>query len=39
MAGEYAVIGIGRFGEALARRLTQLGQPVLAVDNRMERTA
>ncbi|MFB6352408.1 MAG: TrkA family potassium uptake protein [Bradymonadaceae bacterium] len=37
MAGEYAVIGIGRFGEALARRLTQLGQPVLAVDNRMER--
>ena len=37
MAGEYAVIGIGRFGEALARRLTDLDQPVLAVDQNMDR--
>lgn len=37
MSGEYAVIGIGRFGESLARGLTELGQPVLAVDDREER--
>lgn len=31
--GEYAVIGLGRFGSALARKLVLLGNTVLGIDN------
>lgn len=30
---EYAIIGLGRFGSSLARRLEALGHPVLGIDN------
>jgi trk system potassium uptake protein len=30
---EYAIIGLGRFGSSLARRLESLGHPVLGIDN------
>lgn len=33
---EYAVIGLGRFGSALARRLEQLNHTVLGIDSRPE---
>lgn len=36
MAKEYAVIGLGQFGEAIARSLAREGQSVLAVDQEME---
>jgi trk system potassium uptake protein TrkA len=36
MAGEFAVIGLGQFGMALAKNLAAQGQSVLAVDNNME---
>ncbi len=32
----FAVIGLGRFGTSLARRLSSLGNEVLAIDNDME---
>lgn len=35
--GKFAVIGIGFFGENLARSLAELGNEVLAIDSRMER--
>lgn len=35
--GKFAVIGLGFFGENLARALTELGNEVLAIDNNMER--
>ncbi|MGM0556704.1 MAG: potassium channel family protein [Myxococcota bacterium] len=37
MSNEYAVIGLGQFGEAVARHLADHGQSVLAVDLDMER--
>jgi trk system potassium uptake protein TrkA len=37
MAGEYAVLGLGQFGHAVATSLARQGQPVLAVDQKMER--
>lgn len=37
MAGEFAVVGLGQFGMALARNLAQQGQSVLAIDADMER--
>ena len=33
---EYAIIGLGRFGSALARRLEQLNHTVLGIDSRPE---
>jgi trk system potassium uptake protein len=33
MAKDYLVIGMGRFGQAVARRLIERGQSVLAADN------
>lgn len=36
MSGETAVIGLGQFGQAVARSLASQGQPVLAVDNDMD---
>lgn len=35
--GKFAVIGLGFFGENLARSLTELGNEVLAIDNNMDR--
>lgn len=35
--GKFAVIGLGFFGENLARFLTELGNEVLAIDNNMDR--
>jgi trk system potassium uptake protein TrkA len=35
--GKFAVIGLGFFGENLARALTELGNEVLAIDHNMER--
>lgn len=35
--GKFAVIGLGFFGENLARSLTELGNEVLAIDHTMER--
>jgi trk system potassium uptake protein TrkA len=32
MIGEYAVIGLGRFGWSVATNLRRLGQPVLGID-------
>lgn len=37
MAGEFAVIGLGQFGRAVARGLARQGQSVLAVDLNPER--
>lgn len=34
--GEFAVIGMGRFGRSVARTLTQLGHSVLAIDKNEE---
>ncbi|AWV90904.1 potassium channel family protein [Bradymonas sediminis] len=36
MAGEFAVIGLGQFGMALAKNLADQGQSVLVIDNNME---
>jgi trk system potassium uptake protein TrkA len=36
VSGETAVIGLGQFGQAVARSLASQGQPVLAVDNDMD---
>ncbi|QDG51211.1 TrkA family potassium uptake protein [Persicimonas caeni] len=36
MSGETAVIGLGQFGQAVARSLASQGQAVLAVDNDMD---
>lgn len=36
MKKKYAVIGLGRLGETLARELTTLGAEVLAIDRRLE---
>jgi trk system potassium uptake protein len=33
MAKDYLIIGMGRFGQAVARRLIERGQSVLAADN------
>src|SRR5690554_343189 len=35
MSGEFAVIGLGQFGMALAKSLADQGQAVLAIDNNM----
>ena len=32
---EFAVIGLGRFGASLARRLEEMGHSTLGVDNNM----
>jgi trk system potassium uptake protein TrkA len=37
MSNEYAVIGLGQFGEAVARKLAEQGQSVLAIDSNMDR--
>ena len=37
MSSEYAVIGLGQFGEAVARHLAEHGQSVLAIDQDMDR--
>ena len=37
MAGQYAVLGLGQFGQSVARHLVRHGQSVLAVDRDMER--
>ncbi|PWB54457.1 MAG: potassium uptake system protein [Anaerolineales bacterium] len=34
---EFAIIGLGRFGNSLARRLEELGHPVLGIDNDSQR--
>lgn len=36
MAGEFAVIGLGQFGMAVAKSLASQGQAVLAIDNNMD---
>jgi len=37
MQGEFMVIGLGRFGRAVALQLSRQGQSVLAVDANPER--
>jgi trk system potassium uptake protein TrkA len=37
MSNEFAIIGLGQFGEAVARRLAEQGQSVLAIDLDMDR--
>lgn len=37
MKGQYAVIGLGRFGSSLATTLHQAGNEVLAIDRNEER--